>query len=459
MGWLWCQVTAVAKAMRRALLGIAVGCSAAGLGLTAQPSLALAATPDPLTCTGQLPGNMPTKQPGPIRWGINPRVQVGQLGPLPVTALPEDPAQQLAGLSALSAGRPFVLRLNRIFWPEPAGQLAKLDSDVVRYGAAGYLLELQLRYHPSSGESATSPDDFAAWAAALAHHYDADPDVVSIQVTNEANFSLSADSSDGGYTYVKNALIKGIEAVHGQLVADGAAARVKVGFNWFYRSDPNTEKTFWTYLRDHGGPSFLGALDWVGLDAYPGTVFLPVEATGGYYTGMINALSTLHDCLMAYAGISKPIYIEETGFFTEGPDPSPKGPAVQLEALRELTGAATDYAGLYGVTDFRWFDLRDADSGSPNPQQHYGLLNSDYSRKPAFCAYSQVVTGAPCPSAAAPSAPTAGGPVVGSGAGLPTTAAPVPASWLGLIAAAGAVLAAQFLLHAAWRRRRTRGDT
>jgi hypothetical protein len=106
-----------------------------------------------------------------------------------------------------------VLRLNRIFWPEPAGQLDALDSDVALYGGAGYLLELQLRYHPAAGETTTSPDEFAAWAAALVHHYSANSQLVSVQVTNEANFSLSDDSSDGGYTYVKDALIRGVEAV------------------------------------------------------------------------------------------------------------------------------------------------------------------------------------------------------------------------------------------------------
>jgi hypothetical protein len=393
----------------------AIAFVAAGAMLAGSP-IGAGAAPDPMTCTGQPPGSAPPKQPGPVRWGINPRVQVGQIGPIPSAALAEDPSKQLANLDVLSGGRPFVLRLNRIFWPDPAGQLARLDSDVAVYTAAGYMVELQMRYHPSAGETATSPDDFAAWAADLAHRYDGNPRVVSAQVTNEANLGLSADSSDGGYTFVKDALIRGVEAVHARVVSDGAAARFKVGFNWFYRGDPTSEKNFWTYLRDNGGPTFVAALDWVGLDAYPGTVFLPLEPPGGYYNGMVNAMSTLHDCLMAYAGIDKPIYIEETGFITEGPDPSIKGPAVQLQALQELTGAVRDYAGRYRVTDFRWFDLRDADSGSPNPQQHYGLLYSDYSPKPAFCAYAVVVTGTCRMAARGPRSPA-----VSDGGGLPKT--------------------------------------
>ena len=52
-----------------------------------------------------------------------------------------------------------------------------------------------------------------------------------------------------------------------------------------------------------------------------------------------------------------------------------------------MVGAVNDFRGTYDVTDYRWFDLRDHDTASPNFQQHYGLLRDDYSPKPAFEAY------------------------------------------------------------------------
>jgi hypothetical protein len=55
-------------------------------------------------------------------------------------------------------------------------------------------------------------------------------------------------------------------------------------------------------------------------------------------------------------------------------------------------GAANTYRANYNVTNYFWFDLRDADSGSPNFQQQYGLLRDDYTPKPAFDSYRRLVS-------------------------------------------------------------------
>ena len=49
------------------------------------------------------------------------------------------------------------------------------------------------------------------------------------------------------------------------------------------------------------------------------------------------------------------------------------------------------YRANYNTTDYFWFDLRDADTSSPNFQQQYGLLRDDYAPKPAFDAYRKLV--------------------------------------------------------------------
>ena len=56
-----------------------------------------------------------------------------------------------------------------------------------------------------------------------------------------------------------------------------------------------------------------------------------------------------------------------------------------------MVGAVDDFRGTYNVTDYRWFDLRDHNSSGPSFQQHYGLLRDDYSPKPAFGAYRELV--------------------------------------------------------------------
>jgi succinyl-diaminopimelate desuccinylase len=60
---------------------------------------------------------------------------------------------------------------------------------------------------------------------------------------------------------------------------------------------------------------FVQALDWIGLDAYPGTVFPPVEATtADYRDGMVNAMSTLR-CFAGIPGIpaSVPMKVRASG--------------------------------------------------------------------------------------------------------------------------------------------------
>ena len=56
-----------------------------------------------------------------------------------------------------------------------------------------------------------------------------------------------------------------------------------------------------------------------------------------------------------------------------------------------MAGAAHDFRGTYNVTDYRWFDLRDHRTSSPNCQQQYGLLRDDYTPKPAFAVYAELV--------------------------------------------------------------------
>ena len=88
-------------------------------------------------------------------------VQAGQIGPLPAAAVPEQPAKTHAALAQLRPpGGPFVLRLNRFFWSDgEAGLQAVPRRWRERFTSRGYLVELQLRYHPSSQQEG----DIAAW--------------------------------------------------------------------------------------------------------------------------------------------------------------------------------------------------------------------------------------------------------------------------------------------------------
>ena len=133
--------------------------------------------------------------------------------------------------------------------------------------------------HPGLG-SVRAPGRSALWP---------EPRVIGLQVTNEVNFyPIAPDASDSAFARARDALIQGVEAAHRTARRRGYS-QLRIGFNWAYRTGPANEASFWDYLRDKGGRRFARAVDWVGLDAYPGTVFPPVPAPIG--TGYYDAMS------------------------------------------------------------------------------------------------------------------------------------------------------------------------
>src|SRR3954454_13639278 len=367
--------------MRRAL-------AAALLALTAWPAVAAAqsAPCPPRTSADGVPA-----KPGPaVRMGLTPAGEAGALGPK-VPVVPIDLGRTYAALAQLRppGDAPFVLRLNRLFWSDGEAGLARFGEAVAAYTSRGYDVELQVRYHPPAGHDG-DVDGFVGFVRTVVQHFGANPRVVGLQIANEVNFTVSPDSSDGAYKDARLALVRGVVAAdeEARRLGDG---QLTIGFNWFYRTDPRSEDAFWNGLWQAGGEAFARAVDWVGLYVYPGTVFPPVESPGGERDGMVAALDDLRSCKMplAHLGPHVPIHVEENGWPT-GPGRSED---YQAFALRTMVGTVDEFRGTYGVTDYRWFDLRDHNTSSDNFQHHYGLLRDDYSPKPAFGVYRELVAG------------------------------------------------------------------
>ena len=366
-------------------IGIAV--LAAGAALL---SSAGASAQVPNVCVGDLSAAGVEAMPGPaVRFGITPAGEAGAIGE-PVPLVPIDQRKTVAALRQLRAPHsPFVLRLNRFFWSDSGrGGLKRFRALARRYTKRGFLVELQLRYHPRPDQEG----QIRAWlrfVRKVTRIFGRNRRVVGLQVANEVNFyPIAADASDSAYAGAQEALVRGVIAA--RRVADRRGYRqLEIGFNWAYRTDPNREANFWNYLRDSGGARFARAVDWVGLDAYPGTVFPPVEPPGGERDGIVAAMSQLRRCFMPIAGLGPeiPIHVEENGWPT-GPGRSEES---QAAAMRAMVGAVHEFRGTYNVSDYRWFDLRDHNSSSANFQQHYGLLRDDYSAKPAFGLYRELV--------------------------------------------------------------------
>jgi hypothetical protein len=352
----------------------------------------LASAGDP-NCTGSYGGAPPSARSA-LRLGIDPGL-AGSAGGAQLPSTPDDPAKDLAAVKALAVpGRLLVVRLNRLFWSDGETGIAAFRQLVARYSDAGFLIELQVRYHPPSGEAG----DIPAWLGYVRHVVDVfgpNPRVVAMTITNEVNINFSPNTSDGSYSGAQDALIEGIEAAHAEAV-HRRFGQLRFGFTYAYRFPQDA--SFFSYLGTHGGPAFVSVLGFVGLDFYPGGVYPPYPPSAmpgdSYRAELAQAAGVLRNCFAPQAGIGPavPIWITEDGISSGS-----GSEADQAAAMQELLQAAHDYSGTFNITDYRWFNLRDSTAAGqpgyavPLTFASFGLLRDDYSAKPAFSAYRQLI--------------------------------------------------------------------
>ena len=330
---------------------------------------------------------------GPLRYGVDTGIAGN---PVPVGSVAaSDKRKELAALRGLKPqGRPLVVRLNRLFWSEGERQLQEFAREASRLARHGFDVEVQVRYHPTAEQEG----DIGAWRRWVRHVVDVlgkNRRLVSLTITNEVNLPISNNTSDGPYDGARDALIQGVTTAYDQLARHGWERRVKVGFTFAYRFSPQGDVEFWKYLKAHGGPRFLRALGFVGLDDYPGTFYPPVLLPGsptGSEPGatLAEAAATMRRCYLPMAGIpaSVPLWVTENGYPTRG---GSLGEGEQRDALVDMVRATRAIARTYGVTDYRWFNLRDNDSAGVGMFDTCGLLRDDYSRKPSYDAMRRLI--------------------------------------------------------------------
>jgi hypothetical protein len=324
-------------------------------------------------------------------FGVYPGGAAGTVGPSGPVA-PENPALRMAALKQLRPPRrPFVLHLYASYTGKDGSSAdQQVGEQIAEFGQAGFQTELAAAYRPSDGGSPADVGGFVEFVRDAVRSLGPVPGFESLQITNEANQGGSPNTSDGYYARAEDALIAGVIAAKGE-VRSHAFAHVRIGFNWAYATGPD-ERAFWRYLGHHGGRRFVGDLDWVGLDAYPGTwgPALGKRDLAAETTSFIDrALHALRVTYMPLAGIPRtvPLQVSETGFPT-GPG---RTDSMQVTVMKAAVESVYHARGKYNITGLRWFDLRDADSSSESFESQYGLMRDDYSPKPAFGAYRTLV--------------------------------------------------------------------
>ena len=338
--------------------------------------LCLSADPPPITAPPQL-----------LRFGVSP-LAAGSAGGTQVPPKPEHPEAAMRELQRLRPShRQLILRLNRMLMSDGEAGVRRYARFVDGYAAAGFDSELQVRYHPADGQAG----DMAAWKRYVETAVDIlgrRPTIKALTITNEVNFPISPNTSDGSYPGALQAIVVGVTAARYALDRIGRPD-VELGFSFAWRWLPGSDAEFWRQLGALATPQFRRALDYVGLQISPGLVFPPASPAAAAGNDTVEALTLLRDCYMPQAGFGRKValWVTENGYATNLGRTEPD----QDAALEATLDAVYRYSGTLVVTDYRWFNLRDNDSVGTDLFAAVGLLRDDYSRKPAFGTYRSYI--------------------------------------------------------------------
>ena len=339
--------------------------------------------------------------PQPVRFGITPQA-AGSAGLVQQEGAPRDEAALDRALTDLRPpGKALVVRLNRLFSGDGEAGIARFAQLADRYAALGLGVEVQVRYHPTPEQEGDQEtwERFVRRAAEILGRRRA---LVALSIVNEPNLPISPNTSDGVYEGVREAIVRGVVAARAGLDAVGRRD-VQLGFTFAWRWLPQADRSFWQEVGARATPAFRAALDYVGLQVYPGLVWPPAPLPGRTAgEELAEAAALVRTCFMPQAGLGRDIdlWISENGYATN----LGRTEASQQADTRSTLAALRESSGTLGITDYRWFNLRDNDSDGTDLFSAVGLLRDDHSRKPAFGAIRDAIAafGAAAPPAAAP---------------------------------------------------------
>jgi hypothetical protein len=351
------------------------------------PSPARAA--DPLCLTADDADLQPARPPLALRFGITPEV-AGSAGAGQGASAPVDEAKTVRALQGLAVPRrALVLRLNRLFSADGQAGIDRFAALVDRYARDGFESEVQIRYHPAP----SAEGDMTAWESfvrAAVRELAPRRSVVALSVTNEVNLPLSSNTSDGAFDGALDAIPRGIVAARSEADRLGRGD-LPIGFTYAWRWLPTSDLDFWRGLGARSSPAFLRALSYVGVQAYPGLVWPPLRIPGrSVGDEVVESLAVLRRCYLPLAGIGlrTDLWVSENGYSTGPGRRTGDGQAADLRSSVESVRAAS---GTLGVTDYRWFNLRDNLSSGSDLFAAVGLLRDDYALKPAYGAYRELI--------------------------------------------------------------------
>ena len=213
------------------------------------------------------------------------------------------------------------------------------------------------------------------------------PYLAVLQIAEEPNNPDASLGGDGAFPHVHEAIIRGVVAAKEEAQRHGY--NIQVGFNAALSFDPND--TFWPRIATLVTPSFLHALDYVGLDFFPDVFrrLAPDGVFGDLRSSVEAVLKHYREVNLKTGNIppSIPIHIGENGW------PTGTGRSYERQAITLETIVNTIYQHriAFNVTHYEYHALRDGDSTKTDLFYQFGLMRDDYTPKPAFDVYRRLI--------------------------------------------------------------------
>lgn len=252
-----------------------------------------------------------------------------------------------------------------------------IEMDVERFTTLSRKLDLVLCFQ-------SDDEDMEGWKAFITDHIEQyGQQTRYLQITEEANVNLP--SLDGSHTHSRKALVEGI--IHAKSIINNIGLNIQVGFN--ATPDFNPNKTFWKEIKDLARPEFYRSLDYVGLDFFPG-VFRPLPSQNpADIHQLISKVIHAFKQDIADAGIDKDIslHITEHGFPTHVENSDQQ----QAEILSMIIGIIFELRSMFNIRTYELFSLRDADSNVKDVFYRFGIMQGDYSPKPAYFRLKELI--------------------------------------------------------------------
>jgi hypothetical protein len=313
-----------------------------------------------------------------LTFGIYPGSAVGDVGPAGPPDRPERISQALGELQG-GPGRPFIVRAYHVY-TDPGDTVhagvPQTPAGYDRYLGQGRALDLVAQYHSRSGDV----DGYCAFIEKLIDHHG--EHLATLQIGEEPNITGNP-SLDGAYPRVTGALIAGIRAARDKARRSGPPG-LKVGCNSSPLFGPGS--AFFADLTRAGGEQFIADLDYIGLDFFP-DVFRPIAPAS--LEGAVQALLEAHrGDRLAPAGLGHlPLVITEHGWPTGPGRPASR----QAEVVAAVIGVVSRNAQALNITGYIHHTLRDARSAGSGLFCQFGLMTDDYTPKPAFGVYRDLI--------------------------------------------------------------------